>query len=147
MNSVKALPYTGLATLVAEELDADWAQMRAEHAPADVEQYKNLAFGIQGTGGSTAIANAYQQMRRAGATARALLVSAAAQQWQVPAAEITVVKGVVSHQASGKHASFGELVASAAQLPVPTAEPTLKRPDQFTLIGTELSGFAMRTIY
>ena len=71
-------PFTGLATLVAEELDADWSQMRAEHAPSNPELYKNLAFGVQGTGGSTAIANSYEQMRKAGATARAMLVRAAA---------------------------------------------------------------------
>ena len=57
-------PYTGLATLVAEELDADWSQMRAAAAPADAELYKNFAFGMQGTGGSTAMANSYEQMRR-----------------------------------------------------------------------------------
>ena len=64
-------PYTGLATLVAEELDADWSQMRAEGAPADDTLYANLAFGAQGTGGSTAIANSFMQMRKAGAAARA----------------------------------------------------------------------------
>jgi isoquinoline 1-oxidoreductase subunit beta len=62
-------PFTGLATLVAEEMDADWSNMRVEHAPSDPQVYKNFAFGIQGTGGSTAIANSYEQMRKAGATA------------------------------------------------------------------------------
>eukprot|EP01042_Synura_sphagnicola_P031623 gene31623-40714_t len=94
-------PFTGLATLAAEELDADWSQMRAEHAPADVKLYANLAFGVQGTGGSTAIANSYEQMRKAGATARAMLVQAAAEAWKVPAAEISVEKGVLKHS-SGK---------------------------------------------
>ena len=69
---------TGLATLVAEELDAAPEQMRAEFAPADTGRYKNLAFGMQGTGGSTAIANSFEQYRKAGATARAMLVAAAA---------------------------------------------------------------------
>ena len=68
-------PFTGLATLVAEELDADWSQMRAVHSPADDKVYANLMFGMQGTGGSTAIANSYEQYRQAGATARAMLVS------------------------------------------------------------------------
>jgi isoquinoline 1-oxidoreductase beta subunit len=86
-------PFTGLATLVAEELDADWSQMRAVHSPTDNKIYANLAFGLQGTGGSSSIANAYEQMRKAGATARAMLVAAAAQEWNVPAAEITVEKG------------------------------------------------------
>ena len=88
-------PYTGLATLVAEELDADWSQMRAEGAPADNALYANLAFGMQGTGGSTAMANSYMQMRKAGAAARAMLVAAAAEQWGVSAEEITVKAGKV----------------------------------------------------
>ena len=65
---------TGLSTLVAEELDADWAQVKPEFAPANVELYKNLFFGVQGTGGSTAIANSFEQYRKAGAAARAMLV-------------------------------------------------------------------------
>lgn len=126
--------YTGLSTIVAEELDADWSQMRAEGAPADAKLYANLAFGtVQGTGGSTAIANSWDQLRKAGATARAMLVAAAAEQWKVPANEITVAKGVVSH-ASGKKASFGELAARAAQM-TPPADVKLKDPSQFTLIG------------
>src|SRR5881396_1750678 len=72
-------PFTGLSTLVAEELDADWSQMRAEHAPSNPDLYKNLFLGVQGTGGSSAVANSYEQMRQAGATARAMLVDAAAQ--------------------------------------------------------------------
>ena len=75
-------PYTGLATLVAEELDADWSQMRAAAAPADDKIYANLIFGVQGTGGSSAIANSFEQMRKAGATARAMLVAAAAQRME-----------------------------------------------------------------
>jgi isoquinoline 1-oxidoreductase beta subunit len=130
-------PYTGLATLVAEELDADWSQMRAESAPSDAELYKNLAFGLQGTGGSTAIANSYLQMRQAGAAARAMLVAAAAEQWQVDASEISVAKGVVKHAASDQQATFGELADKAATMDVPT-QPALKSPEQFTLIGTDL---------
>jgi isoquinoline 1-oxidoreductase beta subunit len=128
-------PFTGLATLVAEELDADWSQMRAEHAPADAKLYANLAFGMQGTGGSTAIANSWEQMRRAGATARAMLVQAAAAAWKVPAAEITVEKGVLKH-ASGKQGRFGEFAEAAARLQAP-AEVKLKDPAQFRLIGKE----------
>ena len=128
-------PQTGITTLVAEELDADWSQMRAENAPANVELYKNLAFGIQGTGGSTAIANSYEQMRKAGATARAMLLAAAAQSWGVPAGEITVQKGVVKHAASGKQSAFGALAEQAAKV-APPQEVKLKDPKQFTLIGT-----------
>jgi isoquinoline 1-oxidoreductase beta subunit len=131
-------PYTGLATLVAEELDADWSQMRAEGAPANNELYKNLAFGMQGTGGSTAIANSYEQMRRAGATARALLVAAAAETWKAPAAEITVKQGVVRHAKSSREATFGQLAEAAARQTVPK-EVKLKNPKDFTLIGTQLT--------
>ncbi|GAB4354472.1 MAG: xanthine dehydrogenase family protein molybdopterin-binding subunit [Kiloniellaceae bacterium] len=128
--------FTGLATLVAEEMDADWAQIRAEHAPADASLYNNLSWGpVQGTGGSSSIANSYEQLRRAGATARALLVAAAADSWGVPAADIAVEKGVVSHAASGKRASFGDLAEKAATLQAP-AEVALKDPAAFTLIGT-----------
>lgn len=128
--------YTGLATLVAEELDADWARVRVEGAPADVKRYGNPAWGgaMQGTGGSSAIAGAWQQLRQAGASARAMLVAAAAQQWKVPAGEITVSEGVVSHAASKHQASFGELAEAAAQQPVP-AKVELKSPDRYTLIG------------
>ena len=125
--------YTGLATIVAEELDADWAQMRAEGAPSDPKLYANLAFGVQGTGGSTSIANSYDQLRKAGATARAMLAAAAAEAWQVPVAEIAVRQGVVSH-ASGRKATFGELAERAAKQAPPT-EVTLKDPATFTLIG------------
>ncbi|KQZ44767.1 xanthine dehydrogenase family protein molybdopterin-binding subunit [Duganella sp. Root1480D1] len=125
--------YTGLATLVAEELDAAWSQVRVEGAPADARRYNNLAFGpFQGTGGSTAIANSWEQMRKAGASARAMLVSAAAAQWKVPASEIRVNEGLVTH---GTHkATFGELAPAAALLPVP-ADVTLKAPGNFKLIG------------
>ncbi len=130
-------PYTGLTTLVAEELDADWAQMRATSAPADTNLYKNLAFGVQGTGGSTAIANSFEQMRKAGAAARSMLVAAAASAWGVPAAEITVTKGVIRHSGSNKAGSFGEFAAAAAKLE-PPVDVKLKAPADFTLIGTDL---------
>ncbi len=129
-------PFTGLATLVAEELDADWAQMRAEHAPADGELYANLFFGIQGTGGSTAMANSWIQMRKAGAAARAMLVAAAAERWGVPAEEIAVEAGVVSHP-SGREAGFGALAEDAARQSAPE-KPRLKNPSEFRLIGTDL---------
>ncbi|HSF48044.1 MAG TPA: molybdopterin cofactor-binding domain-containing protein, partial [Burkholderiales bacterium] len=127
--------YTGLATLVAEELDAAWPQVRVEGAPADASRYNNLAWGpVQGTGGSSAIANSFEQLRKAGATARAMLVAAAAQEWKVPIGEVTVREGVVLHPASGRKASFGELAEKAAALPVPT-EVKLKDPKEFVLIG------------
>lgn len=126
--------HTGLATLVAEELDADWSQIRVEDAPADAQRYANLAFRLQGTGGSTSLANSYEQFRTAGATARAMLVAAAANRWGVAADEITVTAGRIEHAPSGRSAGFGELVAEAAQLPVP-GEVRLKDPADFRLIG------------
>ncbi|MDP2810439.1 MAG: xanthine dehydrogenase family protein molybdopterin-binding subunit [Rhodocyclaceae bacterium] len=126
--------YTGLPTLVAEELDAAWSQIRAEGAPADATRYNNLLWGAaQGTGGSSAIANSFEQMRRAGASARAMLVAAAAQEWRVSAGSIKVAQGVLSHP-SGKKASFGQMAARAAQQPVP-AEVKLKQPKDFVYIG------------
>lgn len=127
--------YHGIATLVAEELDADWAQMRADGAWGDVKLYGNLAWGgiAQGTGGSTGMASSFERYRRAGATARAMLVAAAAAGWKVPAGEIRVAKGVLGH-ASGKSAPFSAFAAAAAAQPVP-AEVTLKKPADWTLIG------------
>jgi isoquinoline 1-oxidoreductase subunit beta len=125
--------YTGLATLVAEELDADWSRVKVEGAPADAGLYNNLSWGpMQGTGGSSAIANSYEQLRNAGATARAMLVAAAAREWKVPPAEITVEQGIIRH--GGRKASFGELVEKAAALPVPD-EVRLKDPKDFRYIG------------
>ncbi|WP_150524142.1 xanthine dehydrogenase family protein molybdopterin-binding subunit [Roseibium sediminis] len=124
---------TGLATLVADELDASIEQVSTEFAPSNPEVYKNFLFGVQGTGGSTAIANSFQQYRQAGAAAKAMIIAAAAKNWEVPAGEISISGGVVSH-ASGKSATFGELVGAAAAQEVP-AEPTLKTPDQWVYIG------------
>lgn len=127
--------YTGLATLAAEELDAAWAQVRVESAPADARRYNNLLWGpAQGTGGSTAMANSWAQMRQAGASARAMLVSAAARRWSVPVAEVTVREGVVLHAASKRQATFGELAEAAAAEAVP-ASVALKDPKDFRLIG------------
>src|SRR6202158_2853460 len=128
-------PFTGMATLVAEELDADWSQMRADHAPSNPVLYKNLLFGVQGTGGSSAIANSYEQMRKVGAAARAMLVSAAADEWKGPASEITVENGVIKHS-SGKEGRFGAFADKAMRLPAP-ADPKLKDPSTFNLIGKE----------
>lgn len=131
--------YTGLATLVAEELDAAWPQIRVEGAPADPKRYNNLLWGpMQGTGGSSAMANSFEQMRRAGAAARFMLVAAAAADWSVPAREIAVKNGVVSHAASNRQASFGELSARAALQAAPQPEEiALKNPRDFVYIGKQ----------
>lgn len=127
----------GLAAIVAEELDADWSKVRIEQAPANAKVYGNTVMGgIQGTGGSTAIANSWTQLRTAGASARAMFVQAAAKSWNVPAGEITVQNGVVGHARSGKQAGFGELLAEAAKVE-PPQKPVLKDPKAFTLIGTD----------
>jgi isoquinoline 1-oxidoreductase beta subunit len=111
---------TGLATIVADELDADWAQMRTAFAPADSKLYNNLMFGpVQGTGGSTAISNSWMQLRKAGAAAREMLVAAAVFEWKVPASEITLEKGFIRHLKSNRSASFGEFATSASTLPCP----------------------------
>jgi isoquinoline 1-oxidoreductase beta subunit len=124
---------SGLATLVADELDAAWEQVTVEFAPSNPQVYANSLFGVQGTGGSTAMANSFLQYRAAGAAAKAMIVAAAAKSWGVPAAEITVSNGVVSH-GSGNSATLGELAGLASAEEVP-AEPALKTPDQWVYIG------------
>ncbi|HZZ34903.1 MAG TPA: xanthine dehydrogenase family protein molybdopterin-binding subunit, partial [Caulobacteraceae bacterium] len=96
----------------------------------------NVGFGAQGTGGSSAISNSWEQLRKAGAAARAMFVTAAADTWKAPAGEITVANGVVSHAGSGKTATFAELLPAAAKV-APPENPTLKDPKTFTLIGTD----------
>ena len=127
---------TGQAAIVAEEMDADWDKVSVEPAPANAKLYANTLLGVQGTGGSSAINESWDQLRKAGAAGRALFVQAAADAWKVPAAEVTVKSGIVSHPGSGRHASFGELYLAAAKL-APPPTPKLKNPKDFTLIGTE----------
>src|ERR1017187_2377101 len=126
--------YTGIATVLAEELDADWAHVRVESAPANVKLYANSAFGMQGTGGSSAMANSWSQLREAGAKGRAMLLAAAAKDWKVPVTELTTEKGVVYHAGSKRQAGYGSLAGKAAALPVPD-KVTLKDPKDFKLIG------------
>jgi len=128
--------YTGLASLVAEELDADWAQIQVEGAPADAKLYKNLVDTNenQDTFGSTSLSNSFMQMREAGAVARKMLVSAAAKQWKVLEAEIEVNAGVLMHSALGKKATFGEFAEAAATECIPQ-KVSLKNPSEFRLIG------------
>lgn len=128
--------YTGLALLVAEELDADWDSVRVEPAPA-ADVYKHPWIGIQSTGGSTSIRSEHQRYRQAAATARVMLVAAAAQRWRVPATECRTENGQVLHDASRHSATFGALASTAALMTVPH-KVTLKSPDQFRLIGRQL---------
>ena len=125
---------TGLLSLVAEEMDANWEQMAGDFAPSDPKKYANLKWGsVQGTGGSSAIPNSFMQYREAGAAAKAMLVAAAAKAWGVKADEINVENGVISHP-SGKKAGFGAFAAAASAETLPE-KPKLKSPDQFKYIG------------
>ncbi|MCY3674754.1 MAG: xanthine dehydrogenase family protein molybdopterin-binding subunit [Paracoccaceae bacterium] len=123
---------TGLSTLIAEELNMDLDQIEIEFAPANAQKYANLFFGMQGTGGSTAMANSYMQYRTAGAAAKEMLIKAAADEWGVSPESISLANGQLS--SGGKEASVGEFVAAASMLEVP-AKPLLKDPSEFTLIG------------
>jgi isoquinoline 1-oxidoreductase beta subunit len=123
--------WTGLVMLVAEELDLDWSKVRVEHAPA-ADAYAHTAYGIQMTGGSTSIASEFDRYRQVGALARTLLVQAAAQKWNVPAADCRVERGTV---VAGTHrAGFGELAEAAAKLPRP-AQVALEPRSSWTVIG------------
>lgn len=131
--------YTGVATILAEELDAAWSQIQVEAAPSNPKVYANLGWGIQGTGGSTAMANSWTQLRKAGAAAREMLMRAAAGRWGVPPGSLRVEAGAVHHDASGRVATFGDLASAASELDPPD-EPVLKDPADFRLIGKRGAG-------
>jgi isoquinoline 1-oxidoreductase subunit beta len=129
--------YTSIPMLIAEELEVDLKQVRLEHAPPNEKLYANPLLGVQATGNSNAIRGAWQPLRQAGATARVMLVVAAAKRWNVDPASCRAEKGEVIHAASGRRLKYGALVADAAQLPLPAPESvTLKRAGEFKLIGT-----------
>ncbi len=132
--------FTGLAMLVAEELQCDWSKVRSEYASVNEHVRRNRVFGPMTTGGSRAIRDSQEYLRKAGAAAREMLVSAAATQWKVPADELVVKAGVVTHAKTGRSARFGELAPAAAKLEVPK-EPKLKSPSEWTLIGTSPARF------
>ncbi|MEY2733325.1 MAG: hypothetical protein RL340_384 [Gemmatimonadota bacterium] len=127
---------TMLPMLVAEELDVPWASVTVEQAMADEARY-----GRQFAGGSTATPMNWEPLRRAGAVGRHLLIAAAAQAWNVPAAELTTADGAVHHRASRRRLTYGELATRAAALPVPDpATVALKAPKDFKIIGTAVPG-------
>jgi isoquinoline 1-oxidoreductase beta subunit len=129
---------TSMPMLVAEELDFDWTKIRTEWAPADAK-YGNPNFGGQQlTAGSNSVRGMWKLLREAGATARAMLVTAAAQTWSVPENTITTDKGEVIHQATRRRLKYGALVDKAAALPVPKSV-ALKDPKQFKLLGQSLA--------
>ena len=127
--------YTSIPMLIAEELEVDVNKVVIEHSPADDKVYVNPLIGIQMTGGSTAIRGSYVRLRQAGATARMMLVAAAAQRWNVDPTECHAQSGVVVHEASGRKLAYGDLVDDAAKVPVPE-NVKLKEPLEFKLIGT-----------
>src|SRR5882757_1437671 len=128
--------YTSIPMLIAEELEVDLKQMRLEHAPPDEKLYGNpLLGGIQATGNSNAVRASWQPLRQAGAAARTMLVAAAAKRWWVDPAACRAQSGTVLHAPTGRSATYGELAADAARMPVPD-KVALKRPEDFKLIGT-----------
>jgi isoquinoline 1-oxidoreductase subunit beta len=132
--------FTGLAMLVAEELECDWSKVRAEYADVNQHVRRNRIFGSMSTGGSRGIRDSQDYVRKGGAAAREMLVAAAAQQWGVPASECSVAKGVIAHAPSNRSTTFGKVAAAASQLEVPK-EPKLKDPSQWKLIGTSPARF------
>ena len=126
--------FTGLAQLVADELDADWKYVRAEYVSPDANLASKRAWGDMSTGGSRGIRGSVDYVRKGGAAARAMLIAAAAQRWNVPATECTAANSVITHASSGRTLRYGEVAADAAKLPVPT-DVKLKTPAQWTIIG------------
>ena len=128
---------TSLPMIVADELDADWAQVRIEQADSIPALY-----GVQRAGGSRSIFNEWDAMRMAGATARALLIAAAAQTWKVDASSCSAAKGQVIHGPTGRKLGYGQLAGAAAQLP-PMAPETikLKDPKDYKIVGTPVAQF------
>jgi isoquinoline 1-oxidoreductase subunit beta len=125
--------YTSLPMLLNEELEADWSKIHVEAAPVD-KVYNHPVFGVQMTGGSTTSPAEWERYRKMGATARVMLIEAAATRWGVEARTCRVEKGVVVHAATSKRASYGSLADAAAKL-TPPANVPLKNPKDFTLVG------------
>src|SRR5205085_267382 len=111
--------YTSIPMLIAEELEVDLKQVRLEHAPANEKLYANPLLGVQATGNSNAIRGAGQPLRQAGATARIMLVTAAAKRWGVDPASCRAQSGEVIHAPTGRKHKYGHLAADAARMPVP----------------------------
>jgi isoquinoline 1-oxidoreductase beta subunit len=128
---------TGLAQLVAEELDCDWAKVSTEYPTPGQNLARNRAWGNFSTGGSRGIRDSHDYVRKGGATARMMLVQAAADEWKVPAAECAAARGVITHAASGRRTSYGKVAVAAARL-TPPAEVKLKDPKDWKVAGKPL---------
>jgi len=126
---------TSLPMLVAEELGCDWSKVRAEFPSPEENLRRKRAWGEMSTGGSRSVRTSQEYLRKAGAAAREMLIAAAAAQWNVPVAECQAAKSVVIHKSSGRSLRYGEVAEAAAKLP-PPAEPKLKDPKDWTLLGT-----------
>ncbi|MBA3760962.1 MAG: xanthine dehydrogenase family protein molybdopterin-binding subunit [Gemmatimonadales bacterium] len=125
---------TSIAMIVADELEADWSRVKVEQALGDEKTY-----GSQNTDGSRSIRDFYTALRQAGATGRALLEAAAAKEWNVPASEVEARDHVVAHRSSGRKLDYGQLVATARDLPMPGESAIrLKQPEQFRYIGKDM---------
>src|ERR1700761_3984115 len=129
--------YTGLSMVLAEELDADFAKLTLQHAPPDAKLYANPLLGIQATGGSTSVRAFWTPMRQAGATTRAMLLQAAAGQWNVPVTACTASNNEAIHSESGRKIGYDHLVAAASKL-TPPEKVALKDSKDFTLSGKPL---------
>jgi isoquinoline 1-oxidoreductase subunit beta len=129
--------YTSIAMVLAEELDADFSKVALQHAPPNDKFYGNPIFGLQSTGNSNSIRAWWKPLRTAGASARAMLVRTAAQQWKVEPASCTAANGEVVHADSGRKLSYGALAEDASKQTPPKDVP-LKDPKNFTLIGKPL---------
>lgn len=130
---------TGLAQLVAEELDCDWAKVSTEYPTPGQNLARNRVWGNFSTGGSRGVRESHEYVRKGGAAARMMLVQAAADGWKVPAAECSAVKGVISHKGSGRSIRYGEVAAAAAKLQAPApADVPLKDPKDWTIAGKPL---------
>ncbi|WP_029582226.1 xanthine dehydrogenase family protein molybdopterin-binding subunit [Bradyrhizobium sp. URHD0069] len=127
--------YTSIPMLIAEELEVSLKQVRLEHAPPNEKLYANPLLGVQATGNSNAMRGAWKPLREAGATARTMLVAAAANRWGVDAKSCRAQDGEVIHVSTGRRLKYGELAVEAAKMPVP-GNVTLKSPEDFKLIGT-----------
>jgi isoquinoline 1-oxidoreductase beta subunit len=127
--------YTSIPMLIAEELEVSLKQVRLEHAPPNEKLYANPMLGIQATGNSNAIRGAWKPLREAGATARVMLIAAAAQRWGVDARSCHAHEGEVIHTSTWRKLKYGELAVAAAHMPIPK-DVALKRAEDFKLIGT-----------
>ena len=128
---------TGLAQLVAEELECDWSKVTTEYPTPGQSVARKRVWGDFSTGGSRGIRSSQDYVRKGGATARVMLIEAAANEWKVPASECTVARGVITHKASGKMTTYGKVAEAAAKL-TPPAEVKLKDPKDWTIIGKGL---------